>query len=480
MVQVLVILAFFAARMQHVLGTPADTAQAVAPSWWGPTLPFVTLLVMWLAFHAFTRHAGAAIDRSGTLAPLGRAHALMATVRISVLLVLFACVLWPAMDWAGRVRSVMGDVVLLDEVVIASPVLLMLVLTWWSIEPLERRMHEATIFRSLASGVTLHQPESRRQWVWTQVRHQVLLVLVPICLVLAWSEAIDLLPRWFAIDPASWWMELLHLAGITLVLFLTPLLLRFIWSTEQLGDGALREQILATCRAYRVRIVGPLVWRTHGSLINAAILGVFFPFRYLLLTDALLERMPRDQLEVVLAHEVAHVRRRHMIWTAVAVFATVTGTALLIALAYQVLRLPTVLEPAVSLAAALVSVAAGFTVFGFISRRFEWDADAFAAAHLARVMSDGPAPVITDTAVASTVATLQSVADLNGMPVDRFSFRHGSIADRQKRVMQLLGLPVDRLPIARQVARIKLVALALLMLSLLPLIAGLWLERNTP
>lgn len=479
MVQVLVILAFFAARLQDIFirasNAPGEPTREVASplppaTWWGPALPFLTLLVMWIAFHAFTRHAGTVIDRTGRLSPLNRAHALMTTVRITVLVVLFACVLWPGIAWADRVRAAVGDTILLDELIIVSPVLLVLVLTWWSIEPLERRVQDALFMRHAYDSAALYPPQSRASWVWSQVRHQVLLVLIPISLVLAWGEATDAIPLWFHTSPDAWWIEALHWLGIALVLFLTPLVLRFVWSTVQLGPGQLRDQVLATCHAYRVRVVGPLVWQTHGSLVNAAILGMFFPFRYLLLTDALLERLPREQLEVVLAHEVAHVRKRHMLWTAVAVFATVLSVGIAFELTFRLLPLLGIIETPISLAAAVASITLGFLVFGLVSRRFEWDADAFATAHIARMTND---TTITPAAVNATVATLQSVAELNAIHPDRFSYRHGSIAARQTRVANLLDKPVDRLPIARQVIFIKVASAVLLALTLTPLVLSL-------
>ncbi|MFO0831967.1 MAG: M48 family metalloprotease [Phycisphaerales bacterium] len=484
MVQILIILAFFAARLDEVFGADqaADTPQgpwvgAGARAWWGPALPFVSLLVMWLVFHAFTLRAGVAIDRTGRLSVLNRAHALMTTLRVSVLVVLFVCVLTPAIAWADLVRSWTGDIVLLDEVIIASPVLLMLVLTWWSIEPLERRVHDAAVLRNLLVGSGVYPPQSRGEWVWSQVRHQMLLVLVPIAMVLTWTEVVEALPRWLHAGTGAWWLEPLRWVGVIVVLMLTPLALRVVWRTVQMGGGELREQILATCRSYRVRVVGPLVWRTHGSLINAAILGMFYPFRYLLLSDAMLERMPREQLEVVLAHEIAHVRKRHMLWTAVAVFAVVMFLGVLGEAVMHFLPLPGLLESVAVGGAAVTSVIAGFLVFGLVSRRFEWDADAFAAAHIARLTSSGAPPVVNEHAVAATVATLQSVADLNGIPPRKFTFRHGSIAERQRRVAALLGTPVQRMPIARQVVIIKIAAAVLLVLALAPVILSMLLEN---
>ena len=103
---------------------------------------------------------------------------------------------------------------------------------------------------------------------------------------------------------------------------------------------------------------------------------------------------------------------------------------------------------------------AGLLAFGWVSRRFEWQADAFAAQQLA----DAPtvpgenSDRVTPDAVAAMAGALEAVARLNHIPMLKFSFRHGSIATRIERLTGLVGRPIRALPIDRQVAAIKVVA----------------------
>jgi hypothetical protein len=62
---------------------------------------------------------------------------------------------------------------------------------------------------------------------------------------------------------------------------------------------------------------------------------------------------------------------------------------------------------------------------------------------------------------------LRAVAALNHVPQGRFSFRHGSIASRRRRLAAITGQPTGGLGIDRQVRIIKL-------LSLLALGVGVW------
>src|SRR5690606_39266300 len=78
---------------------------------------------------------------------------------------------------------------------------------------------------------------------------------------------------------------------------------------------------------------------------------------------------------------------------------------------------------------AILLVGAGF-IFGLVSRRFEWQADAFAAADLSRAAASeclvpSPQCLVSDEAAGAMSGALGAVAALNHVPPRRFSFRHG-------------------------------------------------------
>ena len=147
-----------------------------------------------------------------------------------------------------------------------------------------------------------------------------------------------------------------------------------------------------------------------------------------------------------------------------------------VAIAWQDVPPPDTAAATITVLVLLLTIA----TFGFVSRRFEWQADAFAVAHLSRsppvsppaeeepstTATQPPASTVTPEAVLSMATALNHVAVLNGIPLKRFTFRHGSIADRQRRIRRLEGRPLARLPIDRVVRMVKL-------LSLLALGAGI-------
>lgn len=450
MLHVLIILALALARLPDVLVDISFTAPLPDHAW----LPIPATLALWTVFHLVARHATRTLHQPGGGRRIQSLYRLLDSTRWASLLVLAAGVL--VCGWDVWLRTAVPRIPLLDELLIASPVLLTLVFTWWSMAPVERAMQELTLIRRLDEGGIVAPLPTRWQSVWQHTRFTMLLVLVPISLMIAWHDTLDLAPQWLGAS-GEWltrnetWLSWIGIAGI---LLLTPLIMRAVWDTVPLEDSSLRDRIRAVCDAHRVRVTGPLVWRTHGSMVNGAILGVFWPARYLLLTDALLERMAPQYLDAIVAHEVAHVRKRHMLWLGVVVTATAVASGWLLELVYRAFA--TEANAAIiSAAATPIAFALALTAFVLTSQRFEWQADAFSVQHLAR---SGGHEHIDDASAATVAATLGEVARANGMSIDKVSLRHGSIATRQRKVCELIGRPLTALPIDRVATRIKVVA----------------------
>jgi STE24 endopeptidase len=492
MVQVLMILLFGSIYVHDGQG---DAVVSIGPDPLG--YPFrvagITLAgfyVIWGAFHLLARFCGAQVDRTGRMRWIQLAERGMTAAR------LLGAAWWVfalfELGWLRAVRTTIGDLLLVDELLAMSPFIALLAGAWWSIYPVERRFHDALLVRQLDDphGHTIHPPLTRGQHVWMSMRHQVMLWMVPLTLLMGWQEFLN-----FEIEPIVRLLQriapgrietllpLVQWVGTLAIVITAPSVMRVVWDTVRIESGPLADQVHAMCRKYKVRVAGPLLWRTRGSMVNGAILGVFWPFRFMLLTDALIERLSPSQVEAVMAHEVAHVRRRHLIWLAVCVLSTVLVAAWAIAGAVGALQFLTSIKPSddmVSIAATVIGLGGAGLVFGVVSRRFEWQADAFAVQHLSQkeagseerrgealVTTPGlsslpsvpvSAPRVTREAVVVMASALQAVADLNGIAANKFSWRHGSIRQRQERLMRLVDVPVAAAPIDRQVRVIKVVA----------------------
>jgi Zn-dependent protease with chaperone function len=123
-------------------------------------------------------------------------------------------------------------------------------------------------------------------------------------------------------------------------------------------------------------------------------------------------------------------------------------------------------------AAATGVVAAGalvvFAAFGWVSRRFERQADTFAAQHMSRPpqIEGGPPVCVTAEAAGIVSSALETIARLNAVEPRRRSWRHGSIAWRQAHLASIVGRSQKRLPIDREVRWIKVVAVVVLAATL--------------
>ncbi|MCK6475848.1 MAG: M48 family metalloprotease [Phycisphaerales bacterium] len=384
------------------------------------------------------------------------------------------------LGWVEAVRTLTGDVILLDELVMIAPLIVTWAAGWWSLEPVERRVREAALIRSLDHGRPIHPPVTRWGFVLTNVRYHVLLLLIPMCLLLGWAETVErLAPRYLGIQAGSGWAIPLQLAGVVILFALMPMGLRLVWDTVPIGPGKLRESLTELCRRCGVRVGDLLLWRTHGLMLNGAVIGLFWPLRYILLTDALLETLPPEQVRAVAAHEVGHVRRRHLIWLGVTMVTTLMSLSLIAAIVQVPLAASggVFASPLVEAAFAIAIILVAMTVMGFVSRRFEWQADAFAVVALSRVELEGggsrSSPVVTPEAAATMQAALSAVAAASGLPLRKFTWRHGSIWTRQRKLAGLVGRPVSRLPIDREVSWLKL-TISLVALVVVASVAGLY------
>ncbi len=477
MAQIIIIAAFLIVFMRETIDEPLLATLVRGPGV-AIAVTILGMAMLWVSGELFVLRRARRLDRNGSWREVERAEAVTTLVR--VLGVLWHGVAVLGLGWLDAVRDVLGGGrldawspppsepgpsrwIVLDTLIAVAPLLLLLIGGWWSFYRIDRRLREAVLIRELEAGSPVSPPPTRTRYVLSAVRHQIGLVLIPIVLIAAWNGALDrVLPSGPRGEP--WWGSIVRFAGIGGVLALMPLVMRRVWDTVALGPGELRERLLAMCREQRVGVRELLVWRTDGAMINGAVMGFLAPARYILLTDALLERLPVRLVEAVTAHELGHVRRRHMLWLGINGIGAVMLAAGLVELGVRRVVHATQWPSWVTLVAGGVSIGLGLLVFGFASRRFEWQADAFAVQHLSRSVDQadaGPRRATAEAAAAMSGA-LEAVARLNHIPLHRFTWRHGSIADRRRRLAALVGHPLDRLKPDRDAGLIKLASLCML------------------
>ena len=364
------------------------------------------------------------------------------------------------------VRGVIGNPPLLDEILTMAPALVVIVVTWWIFHPFERHARESMILRQLDEGVAVQAPPGRVAWISMQIRTQMLILLVPIALLAFVGEVVRGILQERSGDP-TWLSALISGLAIVPVLVLAPWLVVRIVGAKPLPPGEVRSTLEQMCRNAGVRVRNLLLWPTGGAVINAGVTGVVAPLRWVMLTDGLLETLRREQVMAVMAHELAHARRHHMPWMVLSVIALASGLAFLVDPLVMEIRdwrieaggvLETIERDlgVVDLAATALVLGGTLIGFGWVSRRFERQADAFAASALSTDSEERPLPMVTADGVDAMSSALLEVSDSNGVPSKRFSWRHGSIASRVGHLQSLVDVAVGNLPIDRTVRRINL------------------------
>lgn len=380
-----------------------------------------------------------------------------------------------ATPWCDQIslRGVSASLQILSDMATLTVYVMACAMLWFTAYPLEKRVHDGSM---PASGPLRSDAGFRlRSYLDANLRHHVLVVAAPMMLILFGSNVIraneDRIADWFG----SPWGGDLALGGVAALVFLiAPAILRRVWRTEPLPPGPLRGELETLCRRIGLRCRDILVWRSDGMMMNAAVMGVVAPLRYVLLSDTLVTSMTTKQVEAVFGHEAGHIRHRHIEKFLVFAFVgwlVVAGTMEIVA--WWAMKSGGRAGISGSTVQTIGLGTAGVVwllAFGWVSRRFEWQADVFGAscaassaercdqpcsAHPASSPFKSGAARVCMTGAMVFTSALERVALTNGIPRDDPSWRHSSIAHRVSHLMALAGDPAEAARFARVTRRVS-------------------------
>ena len=434
---------------------------------------------------------------------------------------------WPAGPAAALEFLHASDWPLLGELLTWLPFLAMLLAYWASAYPVDARLRALDLQRRLESALPVYSVGPAGRGVWTlwqflafQVRFHMLFILLPLTGVLL----AELIITWaFGPHGLGPWLQSLNLpqgsqdklmisvvlAAFVAVLVLSPPVLVRLFSNSPLPAGPLLDKLHAVMHRLggaaggeansRVRKI--VLWNTHGMVSNAAVMGLWRRLRYVMLTDALVETLADEQIEGVFSHEFGHVIHHHIFYYMLLMISMSTCGEFL---AGRAVRLPALrafahhwsIQPDVIFGAMFAAIGVAILLaFGWISRRFEWQADLVGAQGIvvgelanspfmpiAKVPSPKPSPggggeesaatrngeddplAFPPTVAAAEIyaSGLFRIADLNGLDRRQRTWRHGSIDQRAVHLCRL-SRPAD---FARFRRTILLTKLAILLLAL--------------
>lgn len=404
---------------------------------------------------------------------LRKFHRAMLAARIMIP-VWFAVAIY-LLGWGELVERVLGPVlhwpVELPGMILGTlPALIAWMALWWAQFPAERALREQALLVQFDQNLPVHAPPSFKSYFAANLRLQVLFILVPVGLIILMQD-LGMLAWWkftkANLSRSAAGAELaIQLASVAVVVLFVPEVLRHVLATHPLPNSPLRDRLEELCRRCNLHYRQILLWKTHHNMGNAAVMGIISPMRYVLLSDMLLETLTDRQIEAVFAHEIGHVRHRHMIWyvlLCVAFLLMLLGPGKLAGQWIDRWQRPQWLsDQIIGGAAAGLFLGLFFLVFGYISRWFERQADVFAARTLEN------SPMVGRFGAETFVSALRRVAVVNNIPLQASNFTHGSIAQRMQFVQSLADEPAACARFDRAVRRIH----AGILLTLL--IFGAW------
>ena len=219
--------------------------------------------------------------------------------------------------------------------------------------------------------------------------------------------------------------------------FLMPLFNKF----TPLPDGPLRERLLALANetGFRTRAIQIMDGSKRSRHSNAFFTG-FGRFRKIVLFDTLLAQLAENELAAVLAHEIGHYKKRHipkmLVWSAASLL--VAFYALSVLARQEWFYRGFGFEPGhIAPAMLLFALLSGAVTFWFtplanlVSRRFEYEADRYAAA----VMREA-APLVG----ALRKLNEKNLSNLTPHPLySGFYYSHPTLMERERALRQAAG-----------------------------------------
>ncbi|MBT8339524.1 MAG: M48 family metalloprotease [Desulfatitalea sp.] len=296
---------------------------------------------------------------------------------------------------------------------------------------------------------------SRGSYVYSNLAFSVP-VLLPWVLLFFISDLLYLLPfewpkRFLNTDIGH---TVYFLIFLLVTAIFTPLLVQRVWRCTPLPPGTLRERIVSLCQRAGVAYADIVYWPIFGGqMITAGVMGLVARFRYILVTDALLRLLSPDELDQVIAHEIGHVKRKHLLLYLMFIvgfmlitYAVFPLSNLMLLHFFSLQRFIVTFHidsnkfifalSAVLLVAAIVVYFR--YIFGYFIRNFERQADLF-------VFRLFPS-------VQPLIATFDKIVTNSGQPADKPNWHHFSI---QQRIDYLRRCETDPAWIQRHERKVK-------------------------
>ncbi len=253
------------------------------------------LLLLWVFSSLAGRMFGAGKTQSS-------AYYFSTEKKLSAAAVLFFIIYIYAFDLKFYLKplSLNGKLPILENVVGLAAFFILLSIIWLRARPFYQKLfhHQYSSLEFVVLNIKLNLPIVL-PWLILSFVFDVL-ALVPIKGMREWLLS-------------PWGDLLLFVIFVCLLTVLFPPLVKYLWNCRPIPPGPDLERINSFCREQKFH-TEILYWPLfEGQAVTAGIMGIIPRFRYLLVTPALLEALGDEELDSVLAHEIGHVRKKHLV-----------------------------------------------------------------------------------------------------------------------------------------------------------------------
>jgi Zn-dependent protease with chaperone function len=274
---------------------------------------------------------------------------------------------------------------------------------------------------------------SRKTYIWSNISFSVP-ILLPWVFLSGIADIIQALPfeipKKFLSKPEG--QVLYFLVFLLAVAMVAPAMIQKFWRCKPLEEGTLRRRIEALCSKAGLEYANILYWPIFGGrMITAGVMGLIKKFRYILVTKALFHHLDSTEIDAVIAHEIGHVKKKHLIYYMVffagfmiinyatfdLIFYVIIFTEPLFLFFNRLGFDQTTLYSAVFGLIFILSFLIYFRyIFGYFMRNFERQADGYVY-----TLFDSAQPLVT---------TLEKIVLTSGQPPDKPNWHHFSISER--------------------------------------------------
>lgn len=231
-------------------------------------------------------------------------------------------------------------------------------------------------------GIRLTMHDMRhidRKHRWELINFYSRSLLLPLIVVFIWNLVIDS-SHYLPEGTAGLFLLVMLVPLLALPHIMAPLMMQFLWKTVPLTDEGLKQRLEKLTDRSGIKYRDVAVWQTGGfSIANAAVAGIIPSNRRIYVTDALLRNFTDEQIETIVAHEIGHIRHRHLLISCFLVLIYLLSFVFFFQIVGKPLKsflngYPFLL----SMVSILFFICYYKIFFNYLSRRFEHQADLYA------------------------------------------------------------------------------------------------------